>query len=284
MTNGTPILSAEQIAGFHTDGYVILRGFLGADQLGALHDVVAHDAALRQRTYFVGDGTGDATQLALWNEPGNDAFGLLARNERLVGAASQLLDDEVYFYHAKLNSKTPGGGGTWVWHQDYGYWYQNGYLYPDLLTAAVPLTPLTAESGCLELLRGSPRAGRLEHVRVGGQTGADPDRVATLEQHHERVSFLAEPGDVMLFHCNMLHTSSPNRSADRRDLLLIAYNARHNVGGVEHHHPTYTPLDVVADSELAASLGRYDGEERAFALARSDRAAETFEEHSAAVR
>ena len=21
-------------------------------------------------------------------------------------------------------------GGAWAWHQDYGYWYQNGVLHP----------------------------------------------------------------------------------------------------------------------------------------------------------
>ena len=30
-------------------------------------------------------------------------------------------------------------GSVWQWHQDYGYWYQNGCLWPDLLSVAVAL-------------------------------------------------------------------------------------------------------------------------------------------------
>ena len=36
----------------------------------------------------------------------------------------------MYHYHSKLMLKEPEVGGAWVWHQDYGYWYQNGCLYP----------------------------------------------------------------------------------------------------------------------------------------------------------
>jgi hypothetical protein len=27
--------------------------------------------------------------------------------------------------------KEPRVGGAWEWHQDYGYWYKNGFLYPE---------------------------------------------------------------------------------------------------------------------------------------------------------
>jgi ectoine hydroxylase len=273
----TDTLSDDQIAEFHSDGFVVVRSLLSPGQVAALLDVVAHDSALRGRTYRVEDGgDGSATELALWNEPGEDSLGALARNTRLAGAAAQLLGDEVYHYHTKLNSKRPGGGGTWVWHQDYGYWYENSCPFPDMLTVAVPLTPQTSTSGCLEVLRGSHRAGRIDHRRVGGQTGADPVRVAQLEQRLERVSFLATPGDVMFFHCNTLHTSSPNRSDTRRDLLLVAYNARHNDPPVAHHHPGYTPLHVLADEEIELRAGRYDGERRAFMQSRADRSADRF--------
>jgi ectoine hydroxylase len=280
----TDTLSDDQIAAFVEDGFVIVRSFLGAAQVAALLDAVAHDVALRRRTYQVHDGgDGSATELALWNEPGEDSLGALARNIRLAGAAAQLLGDEVYHYHTKLNSKRPGGGGTWVWHQDYGYWYENSCPFPDMLTVAVPLSPQTSTSGCLEVLRGSHRAGRIDHRRVGGQTGADPARVAHLEQRLDRVSFLAAPGDVMFFHCNTLHTSSPNGSETRRDLLLVAYNARHNDPPVAHHHPGYTPLQLLADEEIELRTGRYDGERRAFMQSRADRSTDRFATQSRVV-
>lgn len=258
------VLTDDDLAAFARDGYVIKRAFLTPAQVAALQDTLAHDEALRRRTYGREDGDGDAVELALWNHPGDDSFGALARSERLVGAATQLLGGEVYHYHSKLNTKRPGGGGTWVWHQDYGYWYDNGCLYPDMMTAAVALSPMSVANGCLKLMSGSHRVGRINHGRVGDQTGADPDRVASLHAVLDHVEFEAEPGDVMLFHCNTLHTSAPNRSDHARELLLVAYNARHNDPVKAHHHPGYTPIAVLADREIEARSGRYDGERRTF--------------------
>ncbi len=31
----------------------------------------------------------------------------------------------------KLMEKEPQVGGAWEWHQDYGYWYKNEFLFPD---------------------------------------------------------------------------------------------------------------------------------------------------------
>ena len=35
--------------------------------------------------------------------------------------------------------KEPRTGGSFVWHQDYGYWYQNGCLLPEMGTVWIPL-------------------------------------------------------------------------------------------------------------------------------------------------
>ena len=67
------------------------------------------------------------------------------RGERLVRGAEKLLGGEVYHCHSKITMKRPGAGGTWVWHQDYGYWYANGCLRPDG-EARVFLDPATDES------------------------------------------------------------------------------------------------------------------------------------------
>ena len=28
-------------------------------------------------------------------------------------------------------------GGAWEWHQDYGYWYNNGALFPDMASCMI---------------------------------------------------------------------------------------------------------------------------------------------------
>jgi ectoine hydroxylase-related dioxygenase (phytanoyl-CoA dioxygenase family) len=87
------------------------------------------------------------------------------------------LGGEVYHYHSKMMLKEPRVGGAWEWHQDYGYWYQNGCLYPYMASCMIALDHAKKENGCLQILRASHHMGRLEHGRFGGQTGADPERV-----------------------------------------------------------------------------------------------------------
>lgn len=258
------VLSEQEVEQFDAQGYLVRRQLLDAEEMGYLARAYEEDEAIHRRARHLLDGQGGQTEIALWNEPGEDVFGALARCERMVQAAEDLLGDEVYHYHSKLNVKRPGEGGTWVWHQDYGYWYANGCLYPDMLTVAVPLTPLSRENGCLQVVATSNRMGRIEHLSVGQQTGADQDRVAQIVARHPPTPFEAEPGDVMFFHCNTLHTSAPNRSAAPRNLLLVAYNTRHNDPYRAHHHPGYTPLHRLPDSAVKERGERHDGEARVF--------------------
>jgi len=269
LANG--VLSDDDVAAFARDGFVIRRDFLMPDEVDALTGALDRDAAIRGRATPRQDGEGGAVELSVWNDPGDDSFGALACSERVVGAVTRLLGGEVYHYHSKLNSKRPRSTGMWVWHQDYGYWYENGCLTPDMLTVAVPLSSMSRRSGCLELLRGSHRCGRVDHRRVGDQHGADPARVAEIEARFERVAFEAEPGDVMFFHCNVLHTSGYNSSNDLRELLLIAYNTRLNDPAWPHHHAAYTPIDVVPNQEIVARAGVVMGERRTFVPRRGAR-------------
>ncbi len=270
------ITAADQ-ALFERNGFVVKRGLFTTAEMAVLLNAFTADEAIHERAYGVDDGQGGATEIALWNEPGDDSFGAVARGERLVRAAEILLGGEVYHYHSKITMKRPGSGGTWVWHQDYGYWYSNGCLRPDMLTVAIPLTPNNEANGCLNVLAGSHLMGRVDHGFVGKQTGADPSRVAAAEQRLDRVAFEAEPGDVMFFHSNTLHTSAPNRSDSDRHLLLVAYNARSNDPYLEHHHPGYHPIEVLTDSEILARAGRHEGEKRVFLNPDNDKSIAGFE-------
>ena len=42
-------------------------------------------------------------------------------------------------------------GGAWAWHQDYGYWYQNGILFPNLCSVMIAVDKATEENGCMQV-------------------------------------------------------------------------------------------------------------------------------------
>ncbi len=102
--------------------------------------------------------------------------------------------------------KEPRTGGAWNWHQDYGYWYQNGCLLPEMASIFMPVDPCTRENGCLAVLRGSHKMGRIDHVQMGEQAGVEPGRLEDAKKVFEMVYVEMQPGDALFFHANLLHS------------------------------------------------------------------------------
>jgi ectoine hydroxylase-related dioxygenase (phytanoyl-CoA dioxygenase family) len=259
-----PYITDDDVAAFARDGFVIKRAFFDAEEIGNVTEAMRLDPSIKQKAFALDDGRSGATDIVVWNHPGNDIFGAVARCERIVRGSERLLGGEVYHYHSKITMKRPGGGGTWNWHQDYGYWYKNYILSPDLLSVAIAVTPQTVANGCLQVLKGSHLLGRIEHPMVGGQTSADPDRMAHILERLETVVCEMAPGDAIFFHANTLHTSTPNTSAEHRHLLLCCYNRASNNPYREHHHPSYTKLEILPDSAIRQMGAKIDPEARSY--------------------
>ena len=245
-----PILSPSQISAFHRDGYVLVPALFDREETDILRQTAKTDAAMKKHAYDLKDGEGGATKLVLWNKAGEDVYGTVARTPRLVRAMEQLLGDEVYHYHSKMSIKEPFTGGAWSWHQDYGYWYMNGCLFPDMASAFIAVDPNTRENGCLQVLKGSHLMGRVEHGKFGDQTGADPERVQHAMKIMELVYVEMSPGDVLFFHSNTLHRSDQNKSPNPRWSMICCYNTKHNNPYKASHHPFYEKLTVVSDTAL----------------------------------
>ena len=264
-------ISDEQVANFHRDGYLFVRGLFDAEETALMLAAARGDAGISENAFDVEDTEGKKSRLTLWNHPSDDIFGMAARCRRVVDTAERLLGDEVYHYHSKLSMKEPKVGGAWEWHQDYGYWYQNGCLFPDMLSCMIALDPATRENGCMQVLGGSHKMGRIEHGIEGDQTGADKARVnealKVLDVEHAEM----QPGDGLFFHANTLHCSAPNESDQPRWLLICCYNAKRNNPYKEHHHPQYTPLKKVADSAVKDSASKGMDTRRAYLDVDEDR-------------
>jgi ectoine hydroxylase-related dioxygenase (phytanoyl-CoA dioxygenase family) len=151
--------------------------------------------------------------------------------------------------------KEPLTGGAWEWHQDYGYWYNNGCLFPYLASCMIAVDRATKENGCLQVLKGSHHLGRIDHVKIGDQTGADPERVAATLERLELVYCELEPGSAIFFHCNLLHCSAQNVSAAPRWALICCYNAARNNPYKESRHPRYSRLEKWPNTKIK-EIGR----------------------------
>ena len=258
------ILNDDQRIAFEEDGYVLVRGFYDDTETGLMRTAMEEDPAISKGMYNREDTEGGKTRLALWDQPGDNVYGMAARCEKIVDAVEDLLGGEIYHYHSKLSAKNAFEGGAWEWHQDYGYWYHNGFLSPAMASVMIALDHTTLENGCLKVLKGSHKLGRIDHsVIEGQQVGADLTRVSEAEKHLETVPVLMDPGDALFFHSNLLHRSDQNNSPDRRWTLICCYNRSNNRSFDETEDAKFCKLDKVPNQAIREAGSLFASSEEA---------------------
>jgi phytanoyl-CoA hydroxylase len=259
-------LSPQQIADYHRDGYLIVKNFLSGEEIEKLYGIATEDEVLHNHAFDLNDQTGKKTKLTLWYNPGDDSFGLLTRSKRMIESAGWLMDGDssVCHFHSKLMQKEPRVGGAWEWHQDYGYWYKNEFLFPDqMISIMIAITAANKANGCLQVIGGSHKLGRIEHGFAGEQVGASQRYVDLALSVMPLVYVELEPGDALIFHSNLLHRSAANLSDRARWSLISVYNRQANIGYNEPNGSATTPVRVVPDEALLEWAGSEISEEGA---------------------
>lgn len=258
-------LNREQVQSFHKDGYVIVKNFCSKAEVDRMYSTAIEDDAMSKNALLLNDQTGKKTKLSLWFTPGNDVFGYLTRSEKMIHSVAQLLDSKapVCHFHSKLMQKEPKIGGAWEWHQDYGYWYKNQFMFPDqLISVMVALTKANKENGCLQVIKGSHKLGRVNHGFAGEQVGADMTMVNNALQTMEHVYVELEPGDALFFHSNILHRSEANLSDYPRWSIISCYcsqsNLAYNETSTSWKIPVSTVPDIAIEKWEAESLSNAD--------------------------
>jgi ectoine hydroxylase-related dioxygenase (phytanoyl-CoA dioxygenase family) len=246
-------LTEKQVNDYERDGYVIVKNFLKKEEVDKLYRIATGDDTLQKHAFDLNDQSGKKTKLTLWYTPGNDAYGLLTKSKRVVESVNQLMEGDapVCHFHSKLMQKEPKVGGAWEWHQDYGYWYKNEFLLPgQMMSVMVAITDANKGNGCLQVIKGSHKMGRIEHGFAGEQVGASQHYVDLALKTMELVYVEINAGDALFFHSNLLHRSEANLSDKPRWSLIAVYNRSSNVPYNEPSKSSTVPLEAVPDEAL----------------------------------
>ena len=242
-------VTQEDNLAYERDGYVLKENAFSSEEVAAmLRDV--ESGGRGAQAHGMEDESGKAAKLAIWGELGDDIWAAASTSPRIVNSMRALMGEEIAFLHGKVMQKEARTGGAWEWHQDYGYWYGDNFAFPRMASAFVALDEATIENGCLQVLRGSHKLGRLEHGQVGNQAGADEARIRKLEAIFERVHCTMKPGAVLFFHCNLLHASAANESDKPRRTFIVCYNALGNPQLSERKSSEQRPCPVASDDAI----------------------------------
>ncbi len=243
----TPLrtITEDEIAAFHRDGAVLVKGMLSGEWVDLLRkgadEAIDHPDVMSENL-----GTLRVDQFPAAKSPG---LRRMVEESPLAEIVGRALGSEVRFYMDQLFFKPKGLFLPTPWHQDTCYYNLHGQ---DLIRAWVSADPVPREVS-LEVVRGShlwnttysPLAGRdpeLDDDARRALESARPDKpmlgadayddwnyfsgirdtslpaVPDIEAHRNSYDILGwdyEPGDVILFHGHILHGAGGNVVSDR---------------------------------------------------------------------
>ena len=259
------LLTADQIAHFHTHGYLIVENLFTNDEAARIRAITAADSSIAERTKFNsnydentrGGTSGIDTRLVYTPTLDDDTHSAVARSQRLTAPLEQLFGDKVRHYYHLATLKNPQTGG-WQYHQDYGYHYKE-FFRPSFCSVMLALDPANRDNGCLRVVKDSNQLGRLEHLSSGSQLIADPQRVALALDEMDEVHCELQPGSALYFHGNILHASDPNLSQQSRWALIYAFVAAGNTVVLpEVEEKLGPPNEGWSDEDVIAAIERHE--------------------------
>ena len=230
------MLSTDEVAFYHKNGYLVLPNKFDIDEMKLLlsesQNLTQMD--IPQRVLERDDVTVRSVYAVHQH---SDAFAKFTEDIRCLGPAQILLDSDVYIHQTQLNPKAPFVGDIWEWHQDYLYWAIEDLMpTPRVLNVAVFLDEVTEFNGPIFVMPGSHKA-LLEgetNSRVDGWQStliADfrhkitPEGLARMADSLGLESIKGAPGTVCVFDGQLLHCSPPNLSGHLRTIIFIRYNS-----------------------------------------------------------
>ena len=216
-------LSAEQVAAFDRDGFVLPHRALSEAEAAAARARI--EAAER-----ASDASGNSLfvnghLLHRWQYE-------LATHPALLGAVADLLGPNLYVWKSQLWIKEASSRAFVGWHQDAAYW---GLAPHDAVNAWVALSDVREEHGPMRLLAGSHAAPLLptgdnyeaDNMLTRGQV------IPSLQEHPgpdpaRTVAAVLAPGECSLHHLRTAHGGGPNNHpSERRIGFNVTYCAGH---------------------------------------------------------
>jgi hypothetical protein len=199
-------LTAEQIESYNRDGFLSPVDIYTEDEAARLRERL-EKAEMKWPEAFTGAARNNAHyNIAVLDE--------IVHNADLLDAVEDLIGPDILNYGTVLFIKEPHDPGFVSWHQDARYMGLEPHVG---VTAWLALSPSTSESGCMRMIPGSHRTGIPDHNHTFGETniltrGQEVENV----NEDEAVETPLRPGQVSFHSQRVVHSSAPNKSADRR--------------------------------------------------------------------
>ncbi len=215
----TKLLSQAQIEQFRERGFVAPVRVMSEDEALDIRKRV-EDFERAQGRPLYGLQVTKCALLFPW------VYDIVSR-ENLLDAVEDLIGPDILMYQNGAWFKEPYSDAYVSWHQDSTYY---GIDPLDMVTCWIALSDADETSGCMQVISGSHKLEQLpveyteltkDNLLASGQNTIIDRKDATIETMPLR------PGEMSIHHVCTVHSSLPNRGADRRMGFSIAYMGPH---------------------------------------------------------
>lgn len=232
--------SADEVAQFRRDGYVIVRSLASRPLCGQLLLLAQrHLAARIGPLEYEADVKYPGAPAALEAPGGRTVRRLLqayardplfrqwATSPAISDRLQPLLGSRVALsqaHHNCIMTKDPSYGSSTGWHRDSRYW---SFEKPELVSVWLALGREHGQNGCLLLLPGT-------HTMEFSPERLDAAQFLRSELEENRkllrtqVAAALEAGDVLFFHSRLFHAAGQNETAATKYSLVFTYHAADN--------------------------------------------------------
>ena len=220
----SPMITADQIDFYRSQGYLAVEQVLTADEVQELR-CVTDEFVERSRQLTDHDDVYDLEpdhspqnpRLRRIKQPNeqHSAYDRTLRHPVILDIVAQLIGPGIRHQNTKLNLKSPNFGSPVQWHQDWSFY---PHTNDDILAVGVAIDEMTIDNGCLLVIPGSHRGPVHDHHQDGVFVGAVTDAEFSDDQI---VPITVAAGGITLHHARTLHASARNTSAHARRLLLL---------------------------------------------------------------
>jgi len=208
------LLTGSAVDAFWTDGFHFpVRVLAPEEALGYRRRLEAHEAA--HGGPLASNMRHKAHLLFTW-------VAELARHPRILDAVEDLLGPDILCWSTSFFIKEANNPAYVSWHQDATYW---GLDRDEVVTAWVALSDAPVESGAMEFIPGTHRAGQLPHADTFHEHNllSRGQEIAVKVDAEKAVKVPLKAGEMSLHHVKLAHYSGPNGTGDRRIGLAIRY-------------------------------------------------------------
>lgn len=233
--------TAEEVAAFDRDGYVIARGLTDPQTLARMREVtldgiqrdiapVEYEADLQYpgappSKDVSGGRTIRRLKQAATRGP---VFVEWMTQPKILNRLQQLLGPKVICplaHHNCIMTKQPAFSSDTGWHQDIRYW---SFQRPELVNAWIALGEERLENGGLMVIPGSHRV-KYSPEQFDSATFFRADLPQNQSLIEKRVIVELMPGDVLFFHCLTLHAATRNYTTTPKWSAVFTFRPADNL-------------------------------------------------------